>query len=243
MINFDEFSKRYDKLRVADLGIIRYFIDKVKLQKDDNILDFGCGTGNYLVALKNEGYNNLFGIDNSLGMITQAKKKLDAHISFGNHYDYPWHEHFFDFIFSVDVIHLIDNLDLLVNKFDKSLNRQGTIAIVTQSHEQINSVFFNKYFPSLSTIDIARHPSIDNISKAFKQLGFYLEEKVVKQDKSLLINNNYLNCIKEKSFTILELIPKEEFILGVKKFEKDLNEKKSFTTSHWGDTMLFFKRG
>jgi ubiquinone/menaquinone biosynthesis C-methylase UbiE len=244
MVNFDEFSKRYDKLRTADLGIIQLFIDKAKLQKDSNILDFGCGTGNYLVALRNNGFNNLYGIDNSLGMLTQAKNKLDADLIFGDHYNYPIFENYFDFIFLIDVIHLIDNMDLLVNRFIQSLKWQGIIAVVTQSHEQINNYFFNKYFPSVSVVDIARHPSIDKITSTFKQLGFSLKEKISYiQDELLLINEDYLRKMKEKCFTFFELIPTEEFDLGIKMFENDLNKNKSFTTNHWGYTILFFERG
>jgi len=242
-INFNEFAKRYDELRSADGGIIRIFLDKIRLQKNSAILDFGCGTGNYLNALKNEGFCNLYGIDNSLGMLTQAKNKLGANFFLGDHHNYPEFFNKFDFIFLIDVIHLIDDIELLIDRFFYSLKWQGAVAIVTQSHDQINSYFFNKYFPSVSVVDIARHPSIDKISSAFINFGFFLKEIISYTQESLLqVNEGYLKKLKEKCFTFFELIPVEEFDLGIKAFEKDLKEKKSYTASHWGYTILFFEK-
>ena len=42
------FSKKYDTHRAADIRLVEAVIDKLKITKTMNILDFGCGTGNYL---------------------------------------------------------------------------------------------------------------------------------------------------------------------------------------------------
>jgi len=244
MFNFDEFAKRYDRLRAADLDIINCFIDKIKLSKNSKILDFGCGTGNYLFLLKNSGYINLYGIDNSSNMLSYAKNKLEANFYLGNHYNYPVFEIYFNFIYMIDVIHLIKDIELLFDKFNQSLEYPAEIAIVTQSHEQINKCFYRKYFPSATAINTDRYHPIDKILSISKQFGFDLKERInYKQDEPLLVDGNYLSRIKEKCFSTLELIPQEEFDLGIKMLEEELICKKSFMTRHWGRTILFFKRG
>jgi ubiquinone/menaquinone biosynthesis C-methylase UbiE len=243
MFNFDEFAKRYDKLRVADLGIINCFIDKIKLHKNSNILDFGCGTGNYLFMLKKLGYINLYGIDNSSNMLSYAKNKLEIDFYLGNHYNYPVFGTIFNFIYMIDVIHFIKDIELLFDRFNQSLKYQAEIAIVTQSHEQINKCFYKKYFPSVTSINTDRYHPIDKILSTSKQFGFHLKERInYKQDEPLLIDGNYLSRIKEKCFSTLELIPQEEFDLGIKMLEEELISKKFFMVNHWGRTILYLKK-
>jgi ubiquinone/menaquinone biosynthesis C-methylase UbiE len=243
MFSFDEFSNRYDKLRTADLDILHIFIDKTKIQENSKILDFGCGTGNYLLALKNMGFNNLYGIDNSPGMLSYAKKKLEANFYLANHYNYPMFEDLFDFIYLIEVIHLIENIELLFDRFNQSLKRGGKIAIVTESYEQINNRFYKEYFPSITAININRYPSIDKILTTFKQFGFTLIESICyKQDSPLVVDNDYLTKIKEKYLSTFALIPQKEFDSGIKVLEEELISKKSFEVKYWGKTILFLKR-
>jgi ubiquinone/menaquinone biosynthesis C-methylase UbiE len=243
MLNFDEFAKRYDRLRVADSKIINCFINKTRLPKNSRILDFGCGTGSYLLMLKKRGYINLYGIDSSPNMLSYAEKKLEANFYKGDHSNYPVFGTLFNFIYMIDVIHLIKDIKLLFDKFNQSLEYPAEIAIVTQSHEQINKCFYKKYFPSTTTINMDRYHPIDKILSIAKQFGFDLKERInYKQDKQLLIDKNYLSRIKEKCFSTLELIPQEEFDLGIKTLEEELISKKSFEASHWGRTILFLKR-
>lgn len=64
----DTFSiKVYEKI----IGLIRKYIDK-----NDNVLDIGCGSGNLLKFMKLDGYNNLTGLD-------PAQKSIDNLLELG----------------------------------------------------------------------------------------------------------------------------------------------------------------
>lgn len=44
--------------------------------KDDSILDIGCADGDLLISLISNGFYNVKGIDNSQGMVNEARKRL-----------------------------------------------------------------------------------------------------------------------------------------------------------------------
>lgn len=82
-----------------------YVIDKLGIEEDDTVLDFGCGSG---IMLKNIPCRR-FGIDISEGMIRRAVKNcprgiflVDSHIPFKNT---------FDFIICYGVMHYLPSIE------------------------------------------------------------------------------------------------------------------------------------
>ncbi|ETO18623.1 type 12 methyltransferase [Reticulomyxa filosa] len=88
--SYTRVSQDYDKYRrVVGVDVIEnavYTLCRLhQLQADKyggfeslQILDAGCGTGNYLQMLNGRGYKNLFGIDINDGMFTSCSKKFES---------------------------------------------------------------------------------------------------------------------------------------------------------------------
>lgn len=53
---------------------VNFLIKYLKLKKNDNILDIGCGNGRHLFELYKKGFRKLFGIDLSKNFIKKAKE-------------------------------------------------------------------------------------------------------------------------------------------------------------------------
>lgn len=76
---FDRAAPTYDS--VAELqrrmgqGLVKYICD-ADVAKQDSLLDLGCGTGELLKQLSQEGFKNLAGLDLSSRMLAVAKKKV-----------------------------------------------------------------------------------------------------------------------------------------------------------------------
>ena len=62
MSNNKDYSNAFLTHRVADLELLDVVIENLELNKDMRLLDFGCGTGNYLLALQEKGYTKLFAL-------------------------------------------------------------------------------------------------------------------------------------------------------------------------------------
>lgn len=108
---YDEWAETYDRELREDWGynapeeMGKLFIKYVD-SRDATILDAGAGTGLGGESLKNNGYNNLFGIDMSEGMLEKARRKgiyqrLDQML-LGERLDYP--DNYFDAVLSVGTI-------------------------------------------------------------------------------------------------------------------------------------------
>jgi len=81
-LEYDRFSAYYADL-IKGTGHLEKeckLIDEVfkilKIRKDQAILDVACGTGDALLHLARQGYENLTGSDISCGMLSMAKRKV-----------------------------------------------------------------------------------------------------------------------------------------------------------------------
>lgn len=73
-----------------------------------SVLDVGCGTGNYLLALDQLVGCTCWGIDPSEAMLTEARNRLPkARLSRATAEDTGLPAGHFDLVFAVDVVHHI----------------------------------------------------------------------------------------------------------------------------------------
>ena len=85
---WENWSKKHKGLSaviIASKPIVMYrnFLENivfnyVKLNKNDNILEIGCGNGRWIRRLENKGFENLTGIDFSKNLIKEAKRYSKA---------------------------------------------------------------------------------------------------------------------------------------------------------------------
>ncbi len=241
-VDFKEYAENYDKYRTADLELFKLAIDRLKIDKTMRILDFGCGTGNYLKAFQEKGYNNLFGLDQSDYMCKIASEKTNATIKKGSHLYIPYEDDFFGAIIIVDVIHFIDETHSLLKSLHRVCKKNGRLFVATQSHSQLESRIYSKYFPSITKIDKLRHPDIINLIAVTESNGFsLLAVDNYLSDVDFLIDENYFNLIKNKSFYILGLVPDDEFNEGIEKFQNDMRNG-SFYAKFPGRTLITLEK-
>lgn len=80
--NYNLFSKYYRQLIHAikhiecEISTVNYIISDLNINKQHSILDAACGSGDLLFYLKANGYNNISGLDASIGMLNKAKEIL-----------------------------------------------------------------------------------------------------------------------------------------------------------------------
>jgi SAM-dependent methyltransferase len=240
-INFNEIAGRYDNLRVADNELIKSIIEGSSINRNAKILDYGCGTGNYIAEFQKLGFDDIFGLDISKKMREIANTKTHATI----YKNFNEVHEVFDFIFIIDVIHLIKDINSLVKKLYSICNNGAKIAIVTQSHEQIKKRRYKDFFPSTIKIDLHRYPDIDILIRSFNDVGFNLQKKEIFKENSIrMLDFAFLNKVKKKCFSMFELIHEDEFNSGIKKFEDALQKAEGnvIKETYAGKTILFFSK-
>lgn len=129
--NFSRSASQYDKYCEVQKIIAQRLIKKIPSHTFGNILDIGCGTGNYTDLLKSKfPHSNLSAIDISSNMINIAKKKL------GNYNNIkflvadaetPAFNETFDLITSNSALQWFNHLPVCLRKYKNLLQKNGQI--------------------------------------------------------------------------------------------------------------------
>lgn len=162
---------------------------------NDNILEIGYGTGNWLCMMKRHGYNNIYGFDISnfmqdklknLGITTfcgDIKILSDMNIRF----DLVRLQHVFE--------HIADPREFLLGLVD-IIKPKGTIVIVVPNIESITFKLFGIYFSHLAIPHHLFHYSPSSLESLFKDSGYTIESVKTLGQSSIFMDSlvNYLNC-------------------------------------------------
>ncbi len=162
---------------------------------EQTVLEAGCGTGNYLHALRPR-LGSLFGIDFNEGMLSQARAKLGEEVALtcGSILDLPYEDEKFDGITCNQVIHHLDkgpsaaddpatwkpssfpNIAQFVQETYRVLKPGGALVINTATHEQIiDGYWWADLIPVAAARMTCRHPDLDQLKQIFTAAGFEIE--------------------------------------------------------------------
>jgi ubiquinone/menaquinone biosynthesis C-methylase UbiE len=239
-VNYDEISQVYDDVRQADIELINSFLREIDFDKEIRVLDIGSGTGNHTDLLQKLTNGEVYGVEPSEGMLGKAKAK-ESKVVFkhGNADELPFDDEYFDFVYMTDVIHHVPDIEAMFAEIKRVLKVGGQICIVTQSHQQIENRPIVKYFPGTARVDIKRYPKIDEIIVKAEGQGFKFNKKtILYEDEKMELGEEYLELVKKKGYSMLHLIPDEEYYEGLKKLETALM-KGRITARLSGETMVW----
>ncbi len=196
--NYTVASEDYDKTRAA-VGvesILGCLAQSGVLLGDQTVLEAGCGTGNYLEALRPH-VGCLAGMDFSEGMLAQARTKLseDVELTCGSILDMPYEDERFDGITCNQVIHHLEegpdasddpadwkpchfpNVTQFFQEAYRVLRPGGAFVINATSHRQFRDGF---WWTDLIPVAVARLscrlPDLDQVNQILTEAGFDIEE-------------------------------------------------------------------
>ncbi|MCE0521355.1 MAG: class I SAM-dependent methyltransferase [Methylacidiphilales bacterium] len=241
MIDYNAASKSYDNTRNASEQMISLFHDVIHFSQSTTVLDFGCGTGNYLNLIQTSYGCKCYGVEPSDGMRIRAKEKNpDLIIEHGDHAQIPYPEDFFDFVYMTDVIHHVPNLAHMFQTIRRVLKSQGKLCIVTESHAQIERRFYNRYFPSLAKNEKRRYPDVKEIVHQAEAVGFHLSSVEIRPSPaSAAVSTSLVKTVEEKNFSMFRLLSDEEHSSGLERLKSDLGTV--YETEGAGDSLIWLE--
>jgi len=242
MVNYDDISKVYDRVRQADADLIRRLLQEIDAHPSAHMLDIGCGTGNYADALLRLSHAHIVGVDRSDEMLGHARQK-NAQVSFrqGDAEHLPLDDALFDLVYMTDVIHHVPHIDRMFGEIRRVLKPGGKTCIVTQSHAQIAARPIARFFPATVTVDQARYPDIPAIIiAATGQELTFLDEEINGDDEAVL-DHSFLELVRAKGYSMLHLIADAEYRRGLARLEAALRQG-DLTIRQAGRTLVWFRR-
>lgn len=214
-------AREYAPNRTAHPEVVGRFAAHCAAQPPDRILDVGCGSGNYLAALRSITGALCVGLDPSRGMLAEAIRHAPgAPLVQGRGEDLPFRDASFGLVLSVDVIHHMADRAAYFRQAYRCLRPAGRVCTVTDAEWMIRRrVPLAEYFPGTVEPEVARYPAVDDLRRWMEQAGFLLEGEEAVEWRYDLTD---LQPFRDKAFSSLYLISDEEYQAGLARMARDL---------------------
>jgi len=218
-IEYDSIAAKYAQHRRAHPEVLKSLCKSV--QCTSKVLEVGCGTGNYIMAIESLIGCMCWGIDPSAEMLSRARERSQAihfHAGQAERLDFP--PAFFDLVFSVDVIHHISDRATYFQEAYRVLKPSGQLCTATDSkwiirHRQPLAL----YFPETVESELERYPRIAELQRTMEQVGF---NGIARRTVECTYALTDIQAYHDKAYSILHLIPASAFQRGLQRMERDL---------------------
>jgi ubiquinone/menaquinone biosynthesis C-methylase UbiE len=218
---YQAIAPEYVRHRRVHPAVLRSLISTGELGPASLVLDVGCGTGNYLLALSEIIGCDCWGIDPSDAMLAEAQSRLtNSHLFCAPMERTGLPVGWFDFVFAVDVVHHLAEPAPAFHECRMVLRPGGNLCLVTESTEMLRRREPHAtYFPDAVEIELARYPSVVALRSELNAEGFAeLQELEVELHAELSDIEPY----RTKVHSSLQLISNSAFDVGLKRLEHDL---------------------
>lgn len=221
MIDYDQIALEYARHRKVHPEVLRSLVGESGIDGQSAVLEVGCGTGNYILAIESAIGCSGWGIDPSPEMLAQANARASGIVfKIGRAERLPFPAEFFALVFSVDVIHHLEDIRAYFREVRRVLKPGGYVCTVTDSewiirHREPLAV----YFPETVGADLARYPPLTKLRDSMVEAGLgEISEQMVEFSNLLTDAQAY----RDRAFSSLHLIGDEAWRRGLQRMERDL---------------------
>jgi ubiquinone/menaquinone biosynthesis C-methylase UbiE len=197
------------------------------------VLDVGCGTGKFARVAAERGLAKVWGVDPSREMLDQARRRLPSSVGLklGSAEELPFKPAFFDVAVLWTVVHLVDRARAFT-EIARVLAPGGRIAVVTFAPEHFRRYWQNRFFPSIAPIDLARHPSPEQLKAELAAAGFSDVRLIRLLQQAELDRETALERIRGRAISTFDLLDEAEIRSGTERAERELPPRVRYEVQH-----------
>jgi ubiquinone/menaquinone biosynthesis C-methylase UbiE len=239
-VNYDEIAHVYDRRFALDrsprrMEELRRLSHQLRAKR---ILEVGCGTA-YWLAQMNPRAHELFGLDASAGMLTQAQNRgAPINPIRGYARRLPFGRSSFDLVYCVNALHHFERPQTFIQEAFRVLRSGAAIAVMgSDPHGRRDSWYVYDYFHGTYENDLGRFPRWESVSTWMAGAGFHgaaLEEIERISDPKRgrhVLNDPFL---QKNSCSQLALLTDEAYEAGLRRIKAALDAAESA-----GRTLVF----
>jgi 2-polyprenyl-3-methyl-5-hydroxy-6-metoxy-1,4-benzoquinol methylase len=187
-----EMSKGVDNFAMYGVEIAeayyKHIYDSIKdyINFDSQIMDLGCGLGEFTKYLADLGYRNVIGVDPSKNNIEQAKEKGINCIQSDSFSTDPCFTGKFDMIIFIHVFEHILDMDIALENVKKMLKPEGVIYIEVPDAAKYCDIDFQPYY--FFTYEHVTHYTLNTLLNIAQTFGL----KLIKSDGYIKAESIYV---------------------------------------------------
>jgi len=221
VIDYAGLAQEYARHRWVHPAVLRDLLQESGIYAQSSVLEVGCGTSNYTLALESTVGCPCWGMDPSEEMLAEASEGPGSvHFQVGRAEQLEFSTGFFDLVFSVDVIHHLEDIARYFREASRVLKAGGRVCTVTDSewiirHREPLAV----YFPESVDVDLQRYPRMNDLRAVMQEAGF---GGIVEQTVEFPYELRGAQAYRDRAFSSLHLVGEEDWRRGLERMERDL---------------------
>ncbi len=218
-VDYSQSASEYAAHRRVHMGVFRELCAWSSLAPGSNVLEVGCGTGNYITAVAETSGCLAYGVDPSSEMLARFYEGRVRRLV-GRAEELAFADGVLDLVFSVDVIHHVCDKGAFYREAARVLAPGGRLCTVTDSADMIRRrEILSGYFPETVEIELGRYPGI-------AQLEAWMDAASLERFRLAAVEEPYeitsAQPFRDRAYSSLRLIPTEAWRAGIERLERDL---------------------
>jgi SAM-dependent methyltransferase len=154
-------ARTYDETRAASPSVLGPLREALEGAPGRRLVDVGGGTGNYSLALREEGWEPLV-IDRQPEMLARAATKGLETLA-GDAQRLPLADESADAVMLVSMLHHVEDQTAALAEARRILRPGGRLALMVFTREDICAAWMSDYFPSTRAWMVESHPPLSDL--------------------------------------------------------------------------------
>ena len=225
-MTFERLAPRYERHRpvtAADRRRLRFMLDRCPVPAGGAVLEIGCGTGRLLRALAGlTALGRAAGVDPEPEMLARAGS-LDVRL--GRAERLPLDAGAFDLAFLWLAFHHVQDKPAAAREMLRVLRPGGHAAIWTLTPEHVLRFHLNRYFPSLTAVDLPRFEAPELWMALLLAAGF---DPVAEQQlwlRRTTTARRLAAAVRDRYLSTFDLLPPDELEAGTRLLEAEARKQ------------------
>jgi len=208
------------------------------------VVDLGSGTGRFTSALAQTFSAQVLGVEPAPNMrVTANAKPHPTSVRFvqGQAESILLDNGVVDLVFMSQVLHHLADCPKALREIGRVLKSNGSLCVRQTTRENLDSYFYQRFFPAARAVDERRLPSRDELGRVARACGFRTVATETLSHQIAASASEYVDKIALRAYSDLECIDNAAFREGLDSLREHSSAHPDFPKIAENDVFIFEK--